>query len=303
LIDRFVPLALTGALALSSLGAVVLSLHGGWNAPSQSYAVFTRFLTDRNPERAGRVVWIGDPGVLPLDAVVSHAGVHYAVTDGGSPEVWGRWSAGPVGATDGIGEMLDLARGGQTVRLGRLLAPYGVDLVVVLDRLAPAPYGGPTVDPGVGVLRSLTQQLDLKREPGVPNLVVFRNDSSAGLAAAPQKVELLDAVTPADQLDVDLTSSEVVHVERIGSGQWTISPTGDKAAVLVGVPVRNLEVNGRKAPLLPGFDGLTIIPASVDTPAHLNYPVPLRRRAGLLVQLVVVVTGAILAQTRREVQL
>ena len=87
-----------------------------------------------------------------------------------------------------MGDQLDLARRGQTVRLGRLLAPYGVELVIVLDQLAPAPYEGPAVDPGAGVVRSLTQQLDLERVPGIPNLTVFRNDSANGIAVAEEIV-------------------------------------------------------------------------------------------------------------------
>jgi hypothetical protein len=301
LVDKFVPVVIGGGLLMSLLGAVIMSFHGAWNAPSQSYAVFTQFLADRN-ERVDRVLWIGDASVLPLDAVVSPSGVQYAVSDGGSPEVWGRWSAGPVGATGGIGQQLDLARSGQTVRLGRLLAPYGIGLVVVLDQLAPAPYEGPPVDPGTGVVRALTQQLDLKREPGVPNLVVFRNDSSAGLAAVLQSAEAVDAITAADQLDVDLSQSDPVDVQVTGSGQWTVTPPVPEVSVLVGVPYRGVEVDGQGGRLLPGFDGLSIIPPTVSTPAHLNYPVPLRRRAGLLLQVLVVGVGAILAQTRREGQ-
>ena len=301
---RLLPILMGLSLTAASLNWVILSFHGGWNAPNQSYATFTRFLSERT-ERTGRVLWIGDAGVLPLDAMVSPSGVQYAITDGGSPDVWGRWLAGPLGSTAGVGEQLDLARAGQTVRLGRLLAPYGIDLVVMLDRLAPAPYEGPAVDPGDGVLRSLTQQLDLQREPGVPNLVVFRNDSAAGLAAVLPTPEAADAVTPADQLDIDLSPKRgVVTVVRDGPGQWTITPPPARdAPVLMGVPDADFVVNGSQGRLLSGFDGLTVIPTSVTSPTTIDYPVPLRRRAGELLQLLVVGVGAILAQTRRESQL
>ncbi len=306
LANRFLPTVMGLCLLAASLNWVILSFHGAWNAPSQSYATFTRFLSERT-ERNGRVLWIGDASVLPLDAMVSPSGVEYAVTDGGSPDVWGRWLAGPLGSTDGIGEALDLARAGQTVRLGRLLAPYGIDLVVALDRLAPAPYEGPVVDPGQNVLRSLAQQLDLKREPGVPNLVVFRNDSSAGLVAVLPTPEAADAVTPADQLDVDLSPKEItVAVTTDGPGQWTLTPSGPiQNPLLMAVPDADFVVNGGggDADLLSGFDGLTVIPTSVPTPIEIDYPVPLRRRAGELIQLLVVGLGAILAQTRRESQL
>lgn len=295
-----VPAVLALSLVAVSLGALVSSFQGAWRAPTQSYAVFTQFLSNRTPH-TGRVLWIGNASVLPLDAVVSAAGVQYAVTDGGRPVVWGRWSPGPVGATAGIGQQLDLARSGQTVRLGRLLAPYGIDLVVVLDRLAPAPYDGPSVDPGAGVIRSLAQQLDLKREPGVPNLVVFRNNSSSGMASLLETDADADAVTAADQLDVDLTVKGPVDVTRVGPGHWTLSPPGGQS-VLLSVPNAAFRVNGAKSNLISGFDGLTVIPSSTSGPLDIDYPVPLRRRVGLLTQILVVGLGAILAQTRRETQ-
>ena len=134
-------------LAATSIGGLLMAFDGAWEAPSESYTTFTAIFTDRPDEEdpalagseASRVLWIGDASVMPLDVAVSNGGLQYAVTDGGDPEVWGRWSAGPVGRTEGIGEQLDLARSGETVRLGRLLAPYGIDLVVVVDQLAPAP--------------------------------------------------------------------------------------------------------------------------------------------------------------------
>ena len=300
-LKRIVPLVISAGLVVACLGAVVMSFDGAWSGPSQTYSVFTQFLSERT-ERTGRVLWIGDASVVPIDVVVSRSGVQYAVTDGGLPEVWGRWSATPVGVTAGIGQQLDLARSGQTVRLGRLLAPYGIDLVVVLDRLAPAPYDGPAVDPGPGVVRSLAQQLDLKREPGVPNLVVFRNDSARGIASILPSDQAADAVTAADQLDVDLSERGPVNVQRVGPGQWSLVAPG-KASVLLSVPNAKFEVNGEPGRLLSGFDGLTVVPSNVTGPLEVGYPVPLRRRLGLIIQFMVVAVGAILAQTRRESQL
>ncbi|MDH5290984.1 MAG: hypothetical protein OEY41_13395, partial [Acidimicrobiia bacterium] len=142
--------------------------------------------------------------------------------------------------------------------------------------------------------------------PGVPNLVVFRNDSSAGLVAVLPSPEAADAVTPADQLDVDLSPNDVVvEVTSDGPGQWTLTSSGPVAnGLLMGVPDAGFVVNGSKdSGLLSGFDGLTVIPASIPSPIQIDYPVPLRRRAGELIQLLVVGLGAILAQTRRESQL
>jgi GT2 family glycosyltransferase len=298
------------ALVAASVGGLIMAFDGAWGTPTQNYATFTAFLsTDPDDEapiegeaQESRVLWIGDSSVVPVDVAVSGGGIEYAVTDGGSPEIWGRWSAGPVGRTDGIGDQLDLARSGQTVRLGRLLAPYGVSMVIVVDQLAPRPYEGPVVEPAPGIERALSQQLDLERVPGVPDLVVFRNHSSAGVAAPLSTPEAAQAVTPADQLAVDLSGVSGVPVERVGPGQWRLTaPEG--TPVLFSVPNTALRLNGQAEQLISGFDGLTVVPSSVVGEIAVTYPVPLVRRLGLVAQLLVVAVGAILAQTRREVQL
>ncbi|MGF1599352.1 MAG: glycosyltransferase [Acidimicrobiales bacterium] len=287
-------------VAAASLGAIQMSLSGRWETPTQSYVTFTDFLAENAGEDLeSRVLWIGDASVVPIDVTGSGSGINYAVTDGGSPDVLGRWSASPVGRTPGIGRQLDLAQAGETVRLGRLLAAYGINLVVVVDRLGPAPYEGPGVDPGPFVEQALSQQLDLERVLGIPNLLVFRNSSSGGLASALPSTEAAEAVTPADQLDVDLGAGPVVDVSPIGPGRWTLDLTGD-SPVLLSVPNVGLELVGDDTPLISGFDGMTVIPQSVTGEVEVRYPIPWSRRAGQVGQVLVVGIGAILAQTRRD---
>lgn len=291
------------SLVAGALGAILMSLNGGWYAPTQNYPAFTEFLAEgEDGPGGGRVLWIGDASVVPVDVSPTSSGVQYAITDGGSPEVWGRWSAGPVGATRTVGDQLDLARAGETVRLGRLLAPYGINLVVVLDQLAPAPYEGPAVDPGPGVVQSLTQQLDLERVPGVPNLIVFRNVSTAGVASTLPSAEAAEAVTSADQLDVDMASGEPVQFTQVGSGHWELDIPPVETPVLVGVPRNGLELRGHDAELIAGFNDLTVVPSTVSGPAQLEYPIPLGRRLVIALQVGLALFGSILAQTRREVQ-
>jgi hypothetical protein len=243
------------------------------------------------------VLWIGDASVLPLDVAVSGSGIQYAVSDGGSPEAQGRWIAGPVGATDGIGAQLDLARQGEVVRLGRLLAPYGIDNVVVVTQLAPAPYVGPTVDPGPGVIRSLSQQLDLERVPGVPNLIVFRNISAGGLAPVLPNADAALASTPVEQLDVDLASDSAFALNH-RPGRWVVGMPDDKS-VLLAVGADGLRVSGARSEISSGFDDLVVIPAGPAGEVFLEYG-SLRRQLVLVGQFLLVVVGAILAQTRRE---
>ncbi len=297
--------SVVGAVAVFAMGftGLLSSLSGVWEAPTQSFSSSTELLVQQQQSEGtnatpGRVLWIGDPSVLPLDAFTTDGGIEYAVSEGGRPDVRGRWVTRPVGATDGIGAQLDLARDGQVVRLGRLLAPYGIDNVVVVPQLAPAPYAGPVVDPGADVVRSLSQQLDLERVPGVLNLIVFRNTSSGGLATVLPNPEAALAQTPVDQLDVNL-AQESTFILNHRPGQWVVDMPAD-AEVLVAIDRLGVEASGARSEVAAGFDELAVLPAGPSGEVILEYRPRLRRQAALVGQFLLVAIGAILAQTRRE---
>ena len=287
------------ALTVAVLGSVILTFDGQWHSPTGNYAAYTSILDNDDEVSELRTLWIGDASVLPSDVDVTSSGIQYAVTDGRVPELWGRWKAGSVGRTEGVGQQLDLAAAGETVRLGRLLAPYGIKLVVVVDQLAPAPYGGPKVSPGDGVLATLTQQLDLERVPGIPNLVVFNNASASGLSSLLPSPEAAEAVTAADQLEVDLGAGSEVPSQAIGSGKWLVEAPGTRP-IMLSVPNVGLSVNGVKGQTLSGFDDMTVLPSALAGELEIEYTTPLGRRLGVLGQTLVVAAGVIIAQTRRE---
>jgi len=286
-------------MGVAVIGAVVLTFDGQWHAPAHSYTDYTSILEQDQQVSELRTLWIGDASVVPSDVEVAASGIQFAVTDGRVPELWGRWKAGSVGQSAGIGRQLDLAAAGETVRLGRLLAPYGIKLVVVVDQLAPAPYEGPKVHPGDGVLATLTQQLDLERVPGIPNLVVFNNESASGLSSVLPSAEAAEAVTAADQLLVDLGAGSTVPSEIEGSGKWVVEAPGGRPVILA-VPNVGLTVNGVEGQTLSGFDGMTVLPASLEGELEVEFSTPFGRRLGVLGQTLVVAAGVIVAQTRRE---
>lgn len=298
--------AVAGGLAVFAMlfTGLLSSLSGVWESPTQSFSSSTAFLVQQQqsedaPNHAGRVLWIGDASVLPLDANVSATGIQYAVSESGTPDVRGRWISRPVGATDGIGAQLDLARQGEVVRLGRLLAPYGIDNVVVISRLAPAPYDGPDdVDPGAGVLQALSQQLDLERVPGVPSLVVFRNISAGGLAPVLANSQAALARTPVEQLDVDL-AQQSVYIVNHRPGKWLVRVPDDRT-VLVGVDRHGLQASGVRTEVAAGFDDLAVLPAGPAGEVVLEYGSAWPRRLAVVSQLLLVAVGGLLAQTRRE---
>ncbi len=295
-----------GSIGVASvfLVGIIAAFSGYWRAPTSNFASSVDLIVGDQIEDSGiatvsRVLWIGDPSVLPLDALESDGGVHYVVTDGGAPDIWGRWQPGPVGSTAGIGRQIDLARSGEVVRLGRLLAPYGIDFVVVVEQLAPPPHGGNPVSAGEGLQSALAQQLDLERKSGVPDLTVFSNRSSRGVAPVVPSTEKAQAITAAEQLDVDLTSGAATFaVEQ--PGRWILE-VPDQADVLISLNNRGLEASGARVETISGFDDLLVLPSGNGGEVIVEYTSRLRRRFAILAQFFLVASGALLAQTRREV--
>lgn len=294
----------TVVVGLTSLVALVSAIDGRWETPESGFSSSAEFLrtnrADDDVLKEGRVLWIGDPRVLPLDTHETETGITYAVSDSGRAEARGRWQAVSVGSTAGVGTQLDLAQNGEVVRLGRLLAPYGIDLIVVVDRLAPVPYEGPTISPGANVLGSLSQQLDLERVPGVPSLTVFRNTSAGGVAPVLPMSETR-ADTAADQLDVDLSTSSAGLI-NYRPGRWLLTmPTeGDVHVAVINSGLTARRTDGAAFDLVSGFDEMTVIPAGPQGQVELDYTRRWPRRAGILAQLLLVGAGLIVAQTRRE---
>lgn len=216
---------LTGAFGLASFCLIGLSLTAGgrWNLPDNQYGAFTGQLASRTQGQV-RVLWLAHPAVANLDTTTSPGGTYFAVTDGAQPSALNRWIPGQYGAMGELGERLDLAARGETVRLGRLLGLYGIDYLVVLEQLAPAPYEGtsfhPDPEPARGVVIALESQLDLERLTGLPNLVVYRNDASAGpvvdlegLASTSNLIE--------EQLRTGVEDGIRVDLRRTNAGQWS----------------------------------------------------------------------------------
>ena len=273
------------------------ALDGDWGLPTEGYEDLTEQLGSRG-DSASRILWVGEPSVLPVGRVRTSTGINFAITDGGRPGVRGRWSPKPVGSEAGVASQIDLAASGDVANLGRLLAPYGIDVIVVVDQLAPVPYQGPKVDPGGNARTVFSRQLDLKRLGGYGELSVFDNTASSGIAVALSSADAISSRTPSQQLGVDLGGSPV-EATNTRPGHWVVDVPAD-VPVLVAIPNSNLDVSGARDEVLSGFDDMTIIPAGEAGTVELSYGTSWRRRLALLAQTLLVGFGIVLAQTRKE---
>jgi hypothetical protein len=179
--------AAAGALALCAAPASTLgaSVDGWWDMPRDDFAGLLGFVDEDVRAGPARVVWVGDAELLPggdgwqLDDRLSYT----AATASVLPGVADLWPATSDGASERLGEALALAMAHDTARLGRLLAPMGVEYVAVPQRLAPS-HDAPVVAgsaPADALVEALGEQLDLERMRVDRSVVLYRNTAAAPL--------------------------------------------------------------------------------------------------------------------------
>jgi hypothetical protein len=178
-----------GGVLLATIPVAVTATDGDWGVPGSDFTRTLSFMEDDEVAAAGafRVLWLGDPEVLPVAGQEVGDGLAYGMSDNGPPGIDDRW-ANTGGPTDLVGEALRLAADGRTERLGRLLGPLGIRYLVLAERSAPARSEMAVRMPPEGVAATLAQQLDLRGIDVDPALTMYENNAwvpeRAALAAA-----------------------------------------------------------------------------------------------------------------------
>ena len=184
-------LAIGGAVAGLALGVlpVLGALTGGaMGVPRTDLHGALGFL-DSTDSGADRILWLGDPALLPAEGWPTGFGeVYMATSVDGLPDVRDQWAGPLTSDTRSLVDVIDDGLGGRTARMGRLLGEYGVRYVVV--PLAPAPsFTDVEVEEADPVLRgALESQIDLRPVAADPSVLVFLNT-----AWIPVRARLLDA--------------------------------------------------------------------------------------------------------------
>ncbi len=207
--ERFGWRQAVSVVAGGTVAAITLPVLGGaadgkWNMESTDLARSVAWMEPEAEAGAFRVLWLGDPAVLPLDSWRFQEGVGFATSRDGPPDATDLLPGRPSAATGRIAEVLRVAQDGGTARLGRLLAPMAVRYIVVPTQPAPGdsapgdsgpggsgpasgsgdsgPGGSGTGDsgpptPGIppGLTRALGSQLDLRLLPADASLAVYEN--------------------------------------------------------------------------------------------------------------------------------
>ena len=190
---QFVPLTALVALVAAMLPLLVTVSDGDWNATGDDYANVAPLSeggAEDSDDGGGRVLWIGHPDVLPLGSWELSDGLSFAVSDRGAfPTVAQRWVGELDDRTRLVREAVVGAPTAGTKRLGAKLSEWGIDTVLVTERLAPLPYGDLSKPAPEWLFNTLDGQLDLAPGSVTAGIATYHNTASvlprAELSLAP----------------------------------------------------------------------------------------------------------------------
>jgi GT2 family glycosyltransferase len=170
--------ALVGVVfAVGLLPTSINSLQGSWHQPSLTLPQLLAQLPGDSADGEYRTLFIGDSRVLPGAPLGFGWGISYSVLNGSVATVDEHWEIPETKVRENANAALYGIVRGQTSRAGRLLAPLAVRFIVVpvidgAQSRRDAPIAAP-----LGLVESLSRQLDLKRRFASPDVVVFENSS------------------------------------------------------------------------------------------------------------------------------
>jgi GT2 family glycosyltransferase len=183
-------LATVGAAGLAVVGVVPFlawSLEGRYSLPTIGYdQVLTFIQPGASPRSSGtgpasyRVLWLGQPGALPMTPWQIAPGYAAGLTTNGLPDGTRLWPNPSPGATNAMIHDVSQATSGMTVNLGHALSKYGVRYIVVPTAAAPVLTGiqsARALPPPPGLVPSLVLQQDLEQLPNEAGANVFVNSA------------------------------------------------------------------------------------------------------------------------------
>lgn len=246
-------------LVVGSLPIIGQIADGRWGAPAGDIESAMADASEKlDPQRTLR---IGDPDALGGRGWSLDEHLDFTVTDGPTSTLSTLFPHGRLDGERALRTALSIASAGETTRLGSLLAPFGIDYVVVIDRLAPLPYGIETIEARGPLPGSLAQQVDLARVEVQPGLVAYRNE-----AALPRRGSVEQSVGAAitdlsvqDVIAAGVIDSRPVLDERTGLVEFRGDVASGRSVIVSdnADPAWSLTVEGTDASATPAFGWAT----------------------------------------------
>lgn len=277
--------ATVAASALAVLSAVPLLFDGRWGLARSGHG--DALVLDPPAEvGAYRVLWIAAPEFLPVEGRALDDGLAWAAT-GPAVTVLDRHLPVDPGRADLLDGVIDGVSSGRTARAGRLLAGFGVRYVVLLDRLAPAPFSSaasalPVPD---AVVEGFGDQLDLQRLEGANSAVsVFVNT-----AWVPVRAAFVGGFDAGIDSVADLEASPLGRGAPVLAGRAAslAGPVPGGAEILVAqtpAPGWRLEVEGVRAARRDGLGWASVYVPADGGDAVLSYTAPRARQLTQMIQ-------------------
>ena len=276
------------AVAVGIVPGIAAAADGHWHQPAISVAdQLSELLPDAVPEGDYRVLFVGDPRLMPVASWSYADGVAYALHDDGAYEVTETW----VGPDDverrSVGAALDTIAVRSTARAGRLLAPLGVRYVVVplFDRVNSTP--GSPLPPPAGLFAALGDQLDLRRAYSSSDFVVYENTAwlpvrsalsvAAGEASSEAGAEALVSV------DLGTSSPLFVGSDALSASEDRV-PAGTVHVALAHDERWQLDLGGEQIEPRRAFGATIAFDAPAAGDATLSYEQPTSRTLALVLQ-------------------
>jgi hypothetical protein len=130
-----------------------------------------------------RVLYVGDPRLIPFPSDDLGDGVAMAIVDDVHTDSRDRWPVADGAADDALRDVVRQLAVGGTRRGGRLLAPFGIRFVVVPLIDGAASTASDTLPVPGGLVEALGAQLDLIRSHTPPSYIRFENQSAVPVTA------------------------------------------------------------------------------------------------------------------------
>lgn len=283
--------ASTAALVATMVGLVpvlVAALDGGWGLPEQDFSRLLSWMPEEQARGGFRVLWVGDQEALPLGAWALSRGVGFATSRDGPPDATALWPGNAPGPTGLLADAVDLARRGETSRLGHLLGPMAVRYVVVPLRAAPARERTPLLPPPPDVPASLAAQVDLKLIQSDDALIVYENEAwvpSPALLPPPAAVATRRSGLHSSG-STDLAGSAPALSPPRSPTRFEGRLSDGDALLLseAASPRWQLQVSGRTADRTKAFGWANAFWPSTTGPAVLRYRASTARSAALVLE-------------------
>jgi hypothetical protein len=274
--------------ALAVVPAVGAASDGRWHGPAQGFDQTLSWIPDKRVDGDFRVLWLGDPTVLPIASWQLHPGLAYATSRNGLPDVTSSWPGSSRGATRLLGQGVDLAQHDRTTQLGHLLAPLAVRYVILVQRAAPSAQPALSRAASPQLLTGLASQLDLRRIDSDSAVVVYENAAwvPARSLLAPAAVASSQSDDPAAARTAELSGATPVLERQLGPTSFS-GTLGGPGTVLLSEATSDrwqLRVAGTGAPRVSAFGSVNTFNVTSAGPATLSYQTPLVRTLGTVLQ-------------------